>query len=141
LEQLKAILIGILCPLVAYAVIQHYIQWCAVIIRLAASQMPSERIEICTEEWLANLDRCKSMFTAFPLAFGCIFVVVRIAGTRIAVTSGKRAHQLFTVSTASIKLDIATLGAAVTSFVLFSIALFVLYRFVLFGLGSTVAGG
>jgi hypothetical protein len=71
LEYVIAVLLGMIGSLIAWEITLHYRKWCEAIIRLAARQLPDEQRTIREEEWLAALNDCVGLISAFAHAGGC----------------------------------------------------------------------
>lgn len=71
MEYLTALLLGVLGSLIAWEISLRYRKWCEAIIRSAAQRLPDEQRLIREEEWLAALNDCVGMVSAFSHAIGC----------------------------------------------------------------------
>jgi hypothetical protein len=71
LEYLIALLLGTLGSLVACEISLRYRKWCEAIVRSAAHRLPDEQRLVREEEWLAALNDCVGMVSAFSHAIGC----------------------------------------------------------------------
>jgi hypothetical protein len=66
-----AVVLGAVGSLIAWEITLHYRTWCKAIIRSATKQLPEEQRPIREEEWLAALNDCVGLISAFAHAGGC----------------------------------------------------------------------